>query len=273
MDGTLLNANHLISDINAKSIKKLQSKGVEFMIATGRTFHSAKPFLDMHQIDCEMINLNGAAVYSKTGQLLKSIPMEASLAHSMIEFCQNNQIGYSIMDANYLFVQDRQAFINRISALIAQDNKGNISDAQFINDIKYVRDISEYNFTNGSQVLKMMILSENTSLLTKFHQTFNSEPNLDITSSGPDNLEVTHSLAQKGLAVEDYVKNKGWSMDQVVTIGDSLNDRSMIQMAGFGYVMENANEQVKKLSNLRAPHHDKDGVSVIIEEIIHKYSL
>lgn len=273
MDGTLLNANHLISDKNAASIKKLQSKGIEFMIATGRTFHSAKPFLDMHQIDCEMINLNGAAIYSKNGQLLKSIPMDNKLTHSMISYCQNNNIGYSIMDANYLFVQNRQAFIEHFSAFISHDKEASITDAQFINDIKYIRDISEYNFSKHNQVLKMMILSENTEILNKFHQTFDSNPSLDITSSGPDNLEVTHALAQKGLAIEDYVKDKGWTMNQVVTIGDSLNDRSMIEMAGFGYVMDNASDQVKELSNLRAPHHDKDGVSFVIEELIHKYSL
>lgn len=269
MDGTLLNDQHIISQENADSIKKLQDHGIEFMIATGRTFHSAKPFLAMHQIDCDMINLNGAAIYSRDGHLQSSIPMAFSLVKQMIDYCQDNGIGYSVMDSQYLYVMDTDDFLNKVFAnLDLGPDQDQSSRMQFINDINYVRDITTYQFDQESPVLKMMILSEDINKLKAFDAIFSKQESLDITSSNIDNLEVTHQKAQKGLAIETYVKAKAWSMDQVATIGDSLNDRSMLQMAKYGYVMENASQEVKSFSPLRAPHHNKHGVSQVIEQIL-----
>ncbi|WP_419775216.1 Cof-type HAD-IIB family hydrolase [Ignavigranum ruoffiae] len=272
MDGTLLNDQHIISQENANSIKKLQARGIEFMIATGRTFHSAKPFLDMHQIDCEMINLNGAAIYSRDGHLEQSIPMSFSIVKQMILFCQRHGIGYSVMDSQYLYVMDTDSFLKKIFANLdlGIDSDQN-SRMQFINDINYVRDINDYRFNQASPVLKMMILSENPEKLRAFQDVFASEDSLDITSSNIDNLEVTHQKAQKGLAIASYAAAKGWTMDEVATIGDSLNDRSMLQMAKYGFVMENASEEVKSFSTLRAPDHNLHGVSQIIEAILKNY--
>ncbi len=43
MDGTLLNPNHVISDTTAQAIRDLQAQSdIEFLIATGRDYRSAK---------------------------------------------------------------------------------------------------------------------------------------------------------------------------------------------------------------------------------------
>ena len=42
MDGTLLTSQHRISDYTADIIKKIEKKGVKFLIATGRPFLDAK---------------------------------------------------------------------------------------------------------------------------------------------------------------------------------------------------------------------------------------
>ena len=268
MDGTLLNANHIISDRTAQSVKRLQAQGIEFMIATGRTYHSAKPFLDMHEIDCEMINLNGAAIYSKQGDLLSSIPMDYQACLDMITYCQTHQIGYSVMDSKLLFVQNRQTFIDHLFKHLEQNKEEHTSQVQFVSDLAYIRNIEDFVLKPHQPILKMMILSQNPEELKQFRQVFGKVESIDITSSAPDNLEVTHKKAQKGLAIADYIKQKNWTMDQVATIGDSLNDRSMLQMAKYGYVMENANQEVKDISPLRAGHHNQNGVAMVIDQIL-----
>src|SRR5699024_2721597 len=58
--------------------------------------------------------------------------------------------------------------------------------------------------------------------------------------------------------------------EDVATIGDSLNDRSMLQMAGHSYAMDNASPEVKAMAKFIAPSHREDGVAVVIEEILNQ---
>lgn len=274
MDGTLLNANHVISDQTAKAIKRLQDYGIEFMIATGRTFHSAKILLDLQGIDCDMINLNGAAVYDRQGNVLKSIPIDRHLVNDIITFCQNIHLEYSIMTAQHFYAHDRQAFVERISKYVSQQNSplqesNDSSDVQFLNEFENIRDITEFQQQQKDEdVLKFMVMSDSPKSLQQFKRLFEKNGQLDITSSNHDNLEITNINAQKGFAVQEYASSKGITMDEVLCIGDSLNDRSMIMMAKYGYVMKNGVDELKNLSPLRAPHHDQEGVAQIIDQLI-----
>ena len=275
MDGTLLNSNHVISTRTANAVKQLQEYGVEFIIATGRTFHSAKMLLDQHHIDCDMINLNGAAIYDRQGNILETIPIDNHVAKDIITYCQNKHLEYSIMTANHFFVHDRQAFVERVRKYLSRKNHTQTEDqdhtnAQLMNEFANVKDVTEFRHQSHEPVLKFMIMSNSDKALQQFKRLFEKNGQLDITSSNPDNLEITNLNAQKGFAVQEYANKKGITMDEVLCIGDSLNDRSMLMMAKYGYVMENAIDEVKQLSPLRAPHHGQEGVSHIIQQVIDK---
>src|SRR5699024_12560543 len=106
--------------------------------------------------------------------------------------------------------------------------------------------------------------------LTNVPTTVDGYEDLDSTSSGPDNLAVTHSKAQKGFAVAEYAASSGIAMEDVATIGDSLNERSMLQTAGHSYAMDNASPELKEMAKFIAPSHREDGVAVVIEEILNQ---
>ena len=62
MDGTLLNSNQLISEENKEAIVKAQAQGIEFVVATGRSYQEATYVLDEAGITCPVICANGAEV-------------------------------------------------------------------------------------------------------------------------------------------------------------------------------------------------------------------
>lgn len=273
LDGTLLNENHMISDYTAQAVKTLQDRGIEFMVATGRTFSSAKPLLAMQDINCEMINLNGAAVYDRIGNTKSSIPLLNQSFKDMHRFLLDEKVNYSIMTESKLYVEDRDQFINRIRKIVnaVPLNKGKGEESslsQFLGDLEYLRNVEEFELAEDNQPLKLMVMSDTIDKLVYFKESFGTYQDIDITSSSADNLEITHSKAQKGLAVEKYAQAKGLSMDQVATIGDSLNDRSMLQMAGHSYAMDNASDEVKSMAKYIAPSHQEDGVAKVIHNIL-----
>ena len=68
-----------------------------------------------------------------------------------------------------------------------------------------------------------------------------------VASSFIYNQEITAVEAQKGPVLKEYIESLGYTMDEVMVLGDSLNDYSMISMDfGATVAMENAVPEIKR---------------------------
>ncbi|HEX9024914.1 MAG TPA: HAD-IIB family hydrolase, partial [Clostridium sp.] len=85
MDGTLLNSNHKISKENLEAIKKAESMGVKFTIATGRRFEDVKPLIDENNLKCQSIVLNGGEYIDEEGKVLEGIYIDRKEASQIID--------------------------------------------------------------------------------------------------------------------------------------------------------------------------------------------
>lgn len=276
MDGTLLNENHVISDRTADAIRRLQDHGIEFMVATGRSFNTAQPLLDVHDLSCHMVNMNGAVLSDPQGHPLFEKGLDYQTSRDILDYLIQNKINYSIMTTSRIYLTNYLQRQKRLTKFI-QDIKtkkknhqvpSEISQVQLIASDKIIRPIKEFQVQADNTPMKIMVLTDDEETQTDFIAHFGPNKNLDITSSAIDNLEVTHKKAQKGLALQAYLKDKGITMDQVAAIGDSLNDRSMMRMARYSFAMENALDEVKKIAKYTAPANSQDGVAQVIDQII-----
>ena len=89
LDGTLLNANHVIGDFTIEILNKLEQKGVDIILATGRNHTDVSSILG--KIGAEhavMITSNGARVRDLKGNLIysNSLPEEIVLELYKIPF-------------------------------------------------------------------------------------------------------------------------------------------------------------------------------------------
>ena len=71
LDGTVLTSEHKVSENLIKKLRELEEKGVKTFIATGRTFISSKPFVEMLEIKNPVINYNGGRVVNPLKNLLR----------------------------------------------------------------------------------------------------------------------------------------------------------------------------------------------------------
>lgn len=78
MDGTLLTSNHRISDYTADIIKKIEDKGIKFMIATGRPYLDARHYRDSLELKSYLITSNGARAHDEDNNpiVVENIPKE-----------------------------------------------------------------------------------------------------------------------------------------------------------------------------------------------------
>lgn len=270
MDGTLLNEQHIISPENASAIKLLQQHGIEFMIATGRDYRSATQLLSAQDIRCAIVTLNGACIYNTEGTLIYQQAMNANACNALIDFLTKRDIHFVFQGREHFYVSDMQRFIARMEAFTKQnsDDVHDLTAAQMEAYVAAAQPITHFTNPITEPILKFMVSSDSPADLEEIRHFFGNNEHLDITSSASDNLEITSSLAQKGLALEFYANRIGLSMSEIAGIGDSLNDRSMLKMVGYSFAMANATPTIKQIAKYPAPANTEHGVAQIIHQVI-----
>ena len=90
----------------------------------------------------------------------------------------------------------------------------------------------------------------------------------DVLLSSEGNLEFVLPHTTKGTAVEALAKHWGFSPDEVMTLGDSENDLSMLRFAGAGVAMGNANPNIKEAARYETTDNNHQGVAKAIYSAI-----
>ena len=90
----------------------------------------------------------------------------------------------------------------------------------------------------------------------------------DVLLSSEGNLEFVLPHTTKGTAVEALAKHRGFSPVEVMTLGDSENDLSMLRFAGAGVAMGNAKPNIKEAARYETTDNNHHGVAKAIYSAI-----
>lgn len=277
MDGTLLNAKMLISKENADAIRYANSKGIEFMVATGRNRQEAVSALEEAGLSCSMINLNGALIYDKDGDLRFTMPITPEDTNMILDYFDAHQIYYEVCTNKGIYSESQAQRIENFASMLANTLEHltyKMAIAMASSNLKllainYVDSIREELKQPDIQVLKIICFtSEGRESLGKAVRTIDEAADVAVTSSGPFNIEINHKQAQKGIAVGYVAKKMGIELDEVMTIGDSLNDVSMIRSAGVSFAMGNAALELKEYAKYTTDTNLENGVAKAIYRAI-----
>ena len=127
---------------------------------------------------------------------------------------------------------------------------------------------------NNVPISKMFLVSDDWKLLLEIKKELEKEENYAVSSSFKNNLEITHIKAQKGPILKQYIESLGYTMDEVMVLGDSLNDCSMLEMDfGATIAMANADEEIKKVAKYITKSNEEDGVAYVIDEMLKMYGI
>lgn len=273
MDGTLLNSQMSISKENVAAIKQAQSLGIEFMVATGRSYAEAKIPLEEAGISCAMITLNGAEIFDKSNQPVSKIEIEKEVSFHILDILEEQDIYFEVSTNKGIYSESQEKRIENFASHIATTMphltyKVAIAMAAAhlsLLEITYIDNIRKLINQNDIKILKIIGFSmQGSSVLLPAKEKINQLPNLSITASASSNIEINHVNAQKGLAVANVAKQLGLSKSEVLTIGDNFNDVSMLQWADVSFAMGNADVEVKKQAAYTTSTNIENGVGEAI---------
>jgi HAD superfamily hydrolase (TIGR01484 family) len=91
-----------------------------------------------------------------------------------------------------------------------------------------------------------------------------SRSDITAVTGGANNIEVTSVRATKGGAVRFLAERLGADMGDIMCIGDSENDISMLKAAGTGVCMKNSDAKVIAAADFVADSNEEDGAAKAI---------
>lgn len=272
MDGTLLNKNQKVSKENKEAIERAQAEGVEVIIATGRSYQEARFALDETNLECPVIGVNGAVVLTKSGEITTSNTMNIDDVKQVVDYLEQKQIYFEIYTSEGTYSKNYE---KSAAALVdvyvtANPDVDPVEITQIVHNrlsLGQVKTIPSYYDLLTKENLsyyKILIFSNNLELLGEAGGELKRIESLAVTSSGHGNLEISHVQAQKGIALEIYLKEKGITLNEAMAIGDNFNDKSMFERVGRAVAMGNAPEEIKKICHLTTGINDDSGVAQAI---------
>ena len=256
MDDTLLNNERKISPRNLAAIKRALAAGIVFTLATGRMYRSIKPFAEQLQLDVPLIAYNGALVkgaLSEKVYVRKPMQLQTALVsfHCLLKKLPVYYVQVYIDDE--LLVKEENEY-SRMYSRISGVPTTAVGEAV-------------YHITKAPY--KLILMTESSDFAASWQDVANRfDRRIDVTSSKDNFLELMEPAVNKWVAVKELAESFGIKPDEIMCIGDSNNDISMIANAGIGVAVANAKPQVQQAAKLITASNDNDGVALAIENIL-----
>jgi Cof subfamily protein (haloacid dehalogenase superfamily) len=272
MDGTLLDPNQKVSKENKAAIERAQNEGVEVIVATGRSYQEARYALDEAGINCPIICVNGAVAFSKEGKVIASSPIDLKTVRKSAKYLEEHHIYFEIYTNDGTYSQNYDKSVATLVDIILTANPDleplKVTEmARGRVEIGQMKSIANYEllFNNPEiEYYKLLVFSSNFQALGEAASFLKQDEKLAVTSSGRENLEINSRDAQKGIALEKYIKDRGGNMQQVMAIGDNFNDVSMFERVGRSVAMGNAPIEIQKLCGYVTDSNEENGVAKAI---------
>lgn len=271
MDGTLLNSKQEVSEKNLEAIQKALNSGVEVVIATGRSYEEAMSVLHESGLQLPIICANGAEIRTKEGEIVKAHPLDHKIAKQAAEVLNQVGIYYEIYTSEGTYTVDYDKGVDIIIDIFTTANP-ELSrelveeEAQHRYDKGLIHIVDSYEpILNGEKTIyKLLVFHKDHSFLDEVEEKLKQIDNLEVTSSAFGNLELMNTQAQKGIALAEFVEERGIALQDTMAVGDNYNDLSMFRVVGRSVAMGNANEDIKEQCTHVTLRNDESGVGEAI---------
>ena len=251
MDGTLLNSERKISAGNKAAIQKAVAAGVIFTIATGRMYASALPFAQDLGVEVPIITYNGALIKTTGGEELFASYLEPELVKELLDFATEKNFYIQLYSEDKLYFRE-----NNDKAQAYQKACG-------VEGHAVGEELSHYT----SKVPKMLIIGDNPEATDQAIEAVNQHFGERIVAlkSAPTYMELIKPGVNKATAIHKLAEKFHIDSSEVLAIGDSTNDVTMLQAAAYGVAMGNANQAAREAANYQVGDCDHDGLAEAVE--------
>ena len=265
IDGTLIRPDHTVSQDTIKAIRRARDRGVIVALSTGRMYRSALMYSDELEIDFPIISANGAYVKDKaSGEVLYEKNLSKKDMKFIVSILDRYGVKINFYNHDTMFISETRDYVQKYEAM-----KLTLPPEKRI-EIKYLTE----EFTLGQFIeecggfIEKGIVFPHMDIISAIRGEVAENRFIKVVSSAEDNIEFTSHLADKGLAVLALAKAMNIMPSEIIGIGDSENDLSMLQVVGLPVAMGNAIPLLKDAATYVTDTNVNDGVAKMINKFI-----
>ncbi|MCY8980431.1 Cof-type HAD-IIB family hydrolase [Bacillus halotolerans] len=278
LDGTLLNSKHQVSSENENALRQAQRDGIEVVVSTGRAYFDVVSIFEPLGIKTWVISANGAVIHDPDGRLYHSETIDKKRAYDILSWLQSENYYYEVFTDSAIYTPQngRQLLDVELDRVKSANPKADLSVLMQAAEVQYSQsgfayiDTFQELFEEDKQIDFYNILGFSffKEKLEAGWQRYQEDKDLTLVSSADHNFELSSKKASKGQALERLAKRLNIPMKKTAAVGDSLNDRSMLEAAGKGVAMGNAREDIKAIADAVTLTNDEHGVAHMIRHLL-----
>ena len=279
LDGTMLNQYGVVTENTKNVIKKAIEKGVEIVIASGRPIDSIKTIAKEIGSEKYFIAGNGSLIYDiQKDEIIYDKFLSKEKVLEIIKICEENSISYNVYT-------DKTILATGLKYNVLYYQKENLKKEESKQTkISIVENLYEYvKNLKDDKFLKLTICDDNQtvfqSIIRKLRQVEGVDV-LDISHMSRKTIkqgteekiveyfytEITTKNVDKWEAIEYLIDKIGIKKEEVIAIGDNMNDKKMIEQAGLGVAMGESTPAIIEIADYVTTTNQEEGVAKVLEK-------
>lgn len=240
LDGTIIDhSTRTIPNSTKEAIKKLKENGHTVIINTGRC-----PSI-LYGVDKDLgidtyVASNGRYVIHK-GEVLLNDYIDKDVVKKLADKAFENKIDLAFESATHYVINSRFTELSGEFSRIFNLHQPEVM----------------HNYHLENEILQMVLFYDKADY-KKFEIEF---PTLSFHFANEYGLDINEKGGMKEIGIKVLVDKLGYSYEDTIAIGDGFNDISMIEVAGIGIAMGNANDKLKNAADIVTDDITNDGLA------------
>ncbi len=270
IDGTTVDSNGNLSERNIEVIRKVVDNGIPVCIVTGRNIYNAQKIAKKLNTKTPVVCCDGATMFDPVENKIvyeKYFPQKQ--LKEILDILNKHHVYIEMSSANHYYQYIKSKELGKYNYGGSPNNFMGKFKRMLKHNVRYVRKIDR--FLNTKPIINQVIFIGEAENVKSAKE--------EITSKNYDNVELRDNLwrnfvfiVQKDCKKSNGVKllcdKYGINMEETIAIGDELNDIDMIENAGLGIAVGNANQRIKDVAKFITLTNDEDGVAHALEKFV-----
>lgn len=279
LDGTMLNSYGVVTENTKKIIKQTVEKGIDVMIASGRPIDSIKTIAKEIGSENYFIAGNGALIYDiKKDEIIYEKFMNKQKILEIIKICEENSISYNIYTEKTIIAKTLKynvLYYYKENLKKEENKKTNIT---------IVDDIYEYvKNSENEKYLKITVCDETKSIFNSIIRKLRNIEDIEVLDvlhmsrkmirQGTEDIPIEYYYTEISLkdvdkwnAIEFLADKNNIKKEEIMAIGDNINDKKMIENAGVGIAMGQSTPVVTAIADYITENNNEEGVAKALEK-------
>ena len=281
LDGTLLNSYGNVSSEDKTQVKRAVEQGVEVVLTSGRVTDSVENIAKEVGADRFLISGNGAIIFDfQENKPIYDRFIERKKALQIIKLCEENSIFYNIYTEDMIIAESLNYNVLFYHSENSRKPEGKKTNINIVKNIyEYVKEKEDL------KISKITVCDESNIIFPRILEKIKKIKNVDvlevahmsrkIIKSGTEEYDITYYYSEissqnvnKWTAIQFLIQKLGIQPEEVIAIGDNMNDISMLKGAGLGVAMANSAPVVKEVANIITKNNNENGVANVIQQYI-----